>query len=113
MNSLVTLKLNTDTFKNRAWIHNFKEDKQIVKQPVTVVLSDIQTEVKVHLSLSLVSYKDQLKKKDQQKNNNGSMAQKDKLDQALAMQTIRGLSSSWDHVDSKKKAECHQTYPLK
>lgn len=63
MNSLVTLKLNTNTFKNRAWIHNFNEDKQIVKQPVTVVLSDIQTEVKVHLSLSLVSYKDQLKKR--------------------------------------------------
>lgn len=44
-------------------VHNFKEDKQLVKQLVTVVLSDIQTEVRVHLSLSVVSYKDQLKKR--------------------------------------------------
>lgn len=57
MNSLVALKLNTNTFKH---------------------------------TLSVVSYKDQLKK-DQQKNNNGSMAQKNKLDQALATQTIRGF----------------------
>lgn len=48
---------------NSLVIQSINEDKQIVKQPVTVVLSDIQTEVKAHLSLSLVSYKDQLKKR--------------------------------------------------
>lgn len=40
------------------------------------------------------------------------MAQKNKLDQALAMQTI-WCCSSWDHVDNKKNTDCHQTYPLK